>query len=99
MSSNFSATLQGEGSGQLVFTAFLLPILYVTIAFLTVTGEAIAKRFCARVKPRVAVRRKFQSRVYSVEKTKDEVLQEALKRSVEREVHCRRHWYWHWPCR
>ena len=87
--SNFTAILQGDSSGVLVFKAFLLPILYISVAFLTVTGEAIAKRFCSRkAGSKKAVRKnKAQSltRVYSVEKTREEVLQEALKRGAQLE--------------
>ena len=88
--SNFTAILTGEGSGLLVFKAFLLPILYVSIALLTVTGEAIAKRFCAKKKKKTKSVRKQKAdqtltRVYSVEKTRDEVLQEALKRGAQLE--------------
>lgn len=86
--SNFTAILQGDSSGLLVFKAFLLPILYVSTAFLAVTGEAILKRFCTRRKGNVASRKKVQptsSREYSVDKTREEVLQEALKRGAQLE--------------
>jgi len=84
--SNFSAVLEGDGSGLLVFKAFLLPIIYVFVAFLTVTGEAIYKRFCATKKPKLSVRQQQQSsRLYSLEKTREEVLQEALKRGAQLE--------------
>ena len=93
MSNNFTNILQGDSSGLLVFKAFLLPILYVSVAFLTVTGDAIAKQFCSKKKKGTLFVRKTNNKVqsqslsreYSVEKTRDEVLQEALKRGAQLE--------------
>ncbi len=91
MSNNLTGILGGDSSGLLVFKAFLLPILYVSVAFLTVTGDAIAKQFCSKTKNGKLYIRKNKaqsqslSREYSVEKTREEVLQEALKRGAQLE--------------
>jgi hypothetical protein len=91
MSTNFTAILAGEGSGTVIFNAFLLPILYVCIALLTVTGEAIykkyfAKRCCGKKRTaKATVRKKNLQRVYSVEQSRAQVFDEALKRGAQLE--------------